>query len=208
MNTTYAYDDANQLTGLAHMLDAQILGSHQYTYDPVGNRSQAIEQMNMQDPPIQTTVTIDYIYDPLSRLKEANYSDNRYYHYTFDSVGNRLSQQSHLSSETYTYDIANRLININATTYTWDNNGNLLTNGGSTYTYDHANRMVEVSQATVSAGYVYNGLGDRVRETVNGVPTTFTLDLNSGLTQVLSDGTNSYLYGNERIAQMIGMESA
>ena len=207
-NTAYTYDNANRLTGLAHTLNAQVLGSYQYTYDPVGNRTQAIEQMNMQDPPIQTTVTTDYIYDPLSCLKEANYSDNRYYHYTYDSVGNRLSQQSHLSSETYTYDIANRLININATTYTWDNNGNLLTNGGSTYTYDHANRMVEVSQATVSAGYVYNGLGDRVRETVNGVPTTFTLDLNSGLTQVLSDGTNSYLYGNERIAQMIGMESA
>lgn len=68
--------------------------------------------------------------------------------------------------------------------------------------------MVEVGQATVTASYVYNGRGDRVRETVNGETTNFTLDLNSGLTQVLSDGTNTYLYGNERIAQMIGMESA
>jgi hypothetical protein len=31
--------------------------------------------------------------------------------------------------------------------------------------------------------------------------TTYTLDLAAGLTQVLSDGTDTYLYGNGRIAQ-------
>ena len=36
---------------------------------------------------------------------------------------------------------------------------------------------------------------------VNGVTTHFTLDLNAGLSQVLSDGTNTYLYGVGRIAQ-------
>jgi len=34
-------------------------------------------------------VTIDYVYDPLNRLTEANYSNNDYYHYTYDAVGNR-----------------------------------------------------------------------------------------------------------------------
>ncbi len=43
----------------------------------------------------------------------------------------------------------------------------------------------------------YGGLGDRHQQ--NGV--NYTLDLNAGLTQVLSDGTNTYLYGNGRIAQ-------
>ncbi len=41
------------------------------------------------------------------------------------------------------------------------------------------------------------GLGDRHQQ--NGV--NYTLDLNAGLTQVLSDGANTYLYGNGRIAQ-------
>jgi RHS repeat-associated protein len=40
-------------------------------------------------------------------------------------------------------------------------------------------------------------LGDRHQQ--NGV--NYTLDLNTGLTQVLSDGTNTYLYGNGRISQ-------
>lgn len=41
-----------------------------------------------------------------------------------------------------------------------------------------------------------------MRETVNGVTTTFTMDLNTGLTQALSDGTNHYIYGMGRIAQV------
>ena len=37
--------------------------------------------------------------------------------------------------------------------------------------------------------------------------TTYTLDLNAGLTQVLADGTNTYLYGYERIAQFSASET-
>ena len=49
---------------------------------------------------------------------------------------------------------------------------------------------------------------DRIGQTANGVTTTYSLDLNAGLTQVLSDGANIYLYGNGRIAQMNGVDSA
>jgi RHS repeat-associated protein len=48
---------------------------------------------------------------------------------------------------------------------------------------------------------VYNGLGDRLSQTVNGVTTQYTLDLNTSLTQVLADGTNTYLYGNGRVGE-------
>ncbi len=40
-----------------------------------------------------------------------------------------------------------------------------------------------------------------MRQTANGTQTRYALDLNAGLTQVLSDGTSAYLYGNGRIAQ-------
>jgi hypothetical protein len=36
---------------------------------------------------------------------------------------------------------------------------------------------------------------------MNGVPISYTLDLNAGLTQVLADGTNFYLYGVSRIGE-------
>ena len=49
--------------------------------------------------------------------------------------------------------------------------------------------------------YSYNGLGDRLSETANSQTTHYTMDLNAGLTQVLQDGTNTYLYGAGRVAQ-------
>lgn len=42
------------------------------------------------------SIAINYIYDPLYRLEEANYSTGDYYHYTYDAVGNRETQTTQL----------------------------------------------------------------------------------------------------------------
>jgi RHS repeat-associated protein len=55
--------------------------------------------------------------------------------------------------------------------------------------------------------YAYTGLGDRIRQIVNGVTTDYVLDINTGLTQVLQDGTNTYLYGINRVAQSTAEQS-
>ncbi len=85
--------------------------------------------------------------------------------------------------------------------YDWDLNGNLLSDGSNTYSYDHANRLTGVSSAQSSATFAYNGLDDRLQQTVGGVTTQYTLDINNSLSQVLADGANRYLYGMGRIAQ-------
>ncbi|MCS7001096.1 MAG: RHS repeat-associated core domain-containing protein, partial [Candidatus Kapabacteria bacterium] len=146
--------------------------------------------------------SITYSYDPLYRLRRADYSDGRYFAYTYDAVGNRLTQATLTTTTVYTYDAANRLINVNGVAYTWDANGNLLLDGVSTYTYDAANRLTSVTQGTNTYTFAYNGLNDRLRQTVNGNTTTYVLDLNAGLTQVLADGTNTYLYGHGRVGEL------
>jgi len=163
-------------------------------------------------PPPSSPVTITYTYDPLYRLTNTAYSDGTSFAYTYDAVGNRLTQTACFGAGCfpmtthYTYDAANRLITVAGTTnYLWDNNGNLLNDGTSTYAYDSANRLTSVSQNGNTYTFVYNGMGDRVRQTANGTPTTYTLDLNAGLTQVLADGANTYLYGNGRIAEYAGV---
>ena len=90
--------------------------------------------------------------------------------------------------------------------YTWDDNGNLLSDGVSTYTYTN-NKLSSITSGTQYITFQYNGLGDRVSQTVNGLTTHYTLDLNAGLTQVLADGTNTYLYGYDRIAQFSASET-
>jgi RHS repeat-associated protein len=50
-----------------------------------------------------------------------------------------------------------------------DANGNLTNDGnGKVYTYDAANRMTSITQASSVTGFVYDGLGHRVQETLNG----------------------------------------
>jgi RHS repeat-associated protein len=153
----------------------------------------------------QTDVTIDYSYDPLYRLTEADYSDGDYYHYDYDNVGNRLEQNTTikglLATTDYTYDIANRLTSAGGVAYNWDANGNLLNDGKAAYTYDSANRLAGYTSDEYAITYAYNGQGDRLQQTVNGKAITYVNDLNSSLTQVVADGANTYLYGNERLAQ-------
>jgi len=94
---------------------------------------------------------------------------------------------------------------VGSQAYQWDANGNLLNDGVSTYAYDSANRLITATQGANVYAFAYNGQGDRLRQTVNGTPTTYTLDLNAGLTQVLVDSTNTitntYLYGTTRIGE-------
>ena len=156
-------------------------------------------------------VTIDYTYDPLNRLTAADYPNGKYFHCTYDAVGDRLSQESQVNglpaSLEYTYDIANRLTAVGSVAYTWDSNGNLMNDGVNDYTYDYANRLTVVSGGQTAASYAYDGLGNRLQQTVNSNTITYVNDLNAGLTQVLSDGTNTYTYGLERISQVGSTET-
>lgn len=89
--------------------------------------------------------------------------------------------------------------------YAWDNNGNLLNDGVNSYNYDAANRLSTATVGGTGYTYAYSGAGDRLNQTSGGTTTQYVLDLNAGLTQVLGDGTNGYLYGNGRIAQYNGL---
>jgi RHS repeat-associated protein len=146
-------------------------------------------------------VTIDYDYDPLSRLTGAIYSSGEVYTYTYDKVGNRSSQISPEFNTSYEYDNANRLIQVDGIDYTWDDNGNLLSDGVYTYTYDYENRLIAVSDQQSAFSFAYNGLGDRYQQTADGETVTYTLYIVSDLSQVLMDGNNTYLYCLGRIAQ-------
>src|ERR1700694_2369072 len=66
--------------------------------------------------------------------------------YTYDAVGNRLSS---LGVSPYNVNVSNQLTSIPGTTYTYDNNGNTLTEtvGSNTtsYSWDFENRLTSVT---------------------------------------------------------------
>ncbi len=159
-----------------------------------------------------TQTAITYTYDSLYRLTDAVYSTGFEFHYTYDAVGNRLTQTTcapgvPCGTTNYRYDDANRLIAVDGVAYTWDDNGNLLNDGTSTYGYDTQNRLTTLTQGGHTYGFGYNGNGDRLTQSVDGAVTRYTLDLEAGLTQVLSDGSYAYLYGMDRLAQVSATET-
>ena len=187
--STYSYDDTRRLTGLSHVQGGRTYAFCGYTYDPVGNRLTASKMVRQRSGGVSKSIGCSY--DPPYRLTAADYNGGTtYFHYTYDAVCNRQTEVTQSGTTTYGYDIANRLTSVDSQALTWDNNGNLLSDGVSTYTYDHANRLAAGAKGSDTYAFDYNGLGDRLRQTVNGTPTNYTLDLVAGLTQVLSDGSN------------------
>jgi len=153
-----------------------------------------------------------FTYDALNRLISA---EGRYgsISYTYDEVGNRLTQTVNGDTENYTYlPGTNKLDHItgdNPTSFAYDANGNSTGIGNKTLIYNQNNRLIRVEEDNLALGeYTYNGLGQRVTKTVDGVTTIFHYDLNGKLiAESLSDGTMTaeYLYmGKIRIAKMDG----
>jgi hypothetical protein len=58
----------------------------------------------------ESMTTITYTYDVLYRLTGADYDDGRFFHYSYDATGNRLTEETRLGTTPYSYDHANRLV--------------------------------------------------------------------------------------------------
>jgi RHS repeat-associated protein len=85
-----------------------------------------------------------------------------------------------------------------ATAPTYDDNGNLLTDGtygNRTFTYDALGRLTGVTGDGVGATYTLDGAGNRWAETINSVTTSVDLDLAAAYPTILADGTRLYLPG-------------
>ena len=162
---------------------------------------------------VTTTYTgqsIQYTYDALSRLQQANYdSGDRIYNFDYDLAGNRLAELLSGTGVTPTnryfgYNAANQLIAEGDTldgnnevipdyTYAYDANGNLLNKQDTTpttletYTWDRANRLLT---APGSTSYQYDGIGNRIQQTVSSVVTDYLLDTQPGLAVVLRQTTS------------------
>jgi RHS repeat-associated protein len=149
-----------------------------------------------------------FTYDVLNRLITANGSYGTI-SYTYDDVGDRITKVTNDDTETYTYFAGtNRLQEVTGpVNFSYDANGNTIGIGNKVLTYNHNNRLVRVEEnSTILGEYVYNGLGQRVIKTVNGVTTIFLYDFDGNLiAESQADGiiTYEYLYmGKSRLARV------
>jgi RHS repeat-associated protein len=195
--TSYAYNNLNRLTTLSVANGQTNLASYAYTLGASGNRTSVTEASGR---------TVNYAYDDLYRLTSetiANSANNGQISYQFDAVGNRLQRNSNVNlvtNQNSSYDANDRI-----TSDVFDNNGSTKISNGKTYNYDFENHLTSTSDGVT---VVYDGDGNRVSKTVNGLTTKYLVDTNNltGYAQVveeLQNGgvTKQYTYGLDLISQ-------
>ena len=214
LRTEYAYDRKHRLTNLIKKTAAgAMLLAMQYTVDASGMRTAVTEQDTLG-----TSRTVEWSYDATKRLtREAidhrDTDKDRISAWTYDDVGNRLTQTvtigaSTTESTTYVYDANDRLLSesktggsqAGATAYTYDANGNTRSKtgpgGATTYRYDDANRLIEAVMPEGTSSYVYTADGLRVRQThtpLGGTATTtwYVQDMAYPYAQVVEEYTST-----------------
>jgi RHS repeat-associated protein len=167
----YSYDARDRLTALATTVDAAPVASFAYVLDAVGRRAQVTEA--------DGTVR-QYGYDSLDRLTAEQVTGALSYAKTFsyDSVGNRLTQtgagaaagaDGGTATVSYAYDTRDRLLTENATTYTYDANGNIIAKSGeASYQWDFDSRLAQATMAgsNVVVSHGYDADGNRTQTSV------------------------------------------
>jgi RHS repeat-associated protein len=118
----------------------------------------------------------DYGYDDLYRLTAVVVGGVTQQSWTYDKVGNRLTQISGGVTTNYTYNNANRLLTVNGAAVTHDANGNLTAYGTDSYGWDVRGRLRTLTRSGASYAFGYNADGLRTSKTVNGTATSFLLD--------------------------------
>jgi RHS repeat-associated protein len=187
----YAYNDADQMTEVKMKKSTETIGSLVYTRDSDGQ----LKKTTSKDLP-GTEVT-ENTYDENNRLTKYGSTE-----YKYDAANNPTTE----GSSTNTYNEGDELEKGTGETNTYDELGERTktkpaTGPSTTYGYDQAGELTSVERpkegetSEIKDTYGYDGNGLRASQTISGTTTYLVWDMTEGLPLLLSDGTNSYIYG-------------
>ncbi|HEY2973223.1 MAG TPA: RHS repeat-associated core domain-containing protein, partial [Pyrinomonadaceae bacterium] len=185
------YDGLSRMTALTHMAAPTTLIDNQYSYNDANNITSWTNASGNHT----------YGYDLVDRLASATNSAQPNENYAYDGVGNRTA--SHLSAS-YSYQPFNKLASTAAATYTYDNNGNVISrtdgSGTTTFGYNEENRLTQVTLPTdLTVNYKYDAFGRRIQRTATtGANERYVYDSADVLLDLNADGSvaTTYLSGS------------
>jgi len=203
--TDRAYDRAGRLADLNSHNDAGTVARYQLNRDAVGN-------------PTGITTTrgtasqhVAYTYDVFDRLTAAcvgadcGAASTGTIAYSYDEVGNRLSQtlsgSAGNSQTTYAYDSASQLTGSTVTTpggttsatYLYDRMGNVVQAGPDTFSYNLDHTVASATVGGSATAYAYDGQGIQISATTAGAAQTRTwqTDVNNALPQLATESVTT-----------------
>jgi RHS repeat-associated protein len=207
LTTTNTYDPTKiyRLTDKVTTNGTTNLQDISYTYDPVGNITQIVD-----DSDIGSAKTATYDYDDLNRLTSAaitnaasggNYSRT----YSYNQIGN-ITSKSDQGSYTYggasgsSYANPHAVTSLAGVAYAYDHNGNLTSVGSSTTnSWDYNNRLEQTVVGTTTTSYAYDYTGDRVEKTSGSTPTIYPFNFY----EVAGATTTKHIYADDMLLATI-----
>ena len=204
--TTYTYETASD-GGQTGRVKTVKNGSHSenYTYDIWGNVTKVTENSS------QTGKA--YAYDAQGQLiREYDPDKKVWLGYKYDAGGNLTEVRSYPAAEggspegegtvikKFAYGTAWKdqlaAMTVEGTTrkFTYDANGNLLSDGKYTYSWTKGSLLAKVTGDSLEATYTYDASGIRTSKTVNGVKTEYLTAGGSILAEKKNGKWQQYLY--------------
>ena len=175
--TGYAYNADGNVTAVTnHDAQGNVASFEDYTYNANGQVTEEITNNG----------TWAYGYDAESQLTSANFVSsnatlqNQSIQYTYDAVGNRLSETVNGVTTTYTTNAQAEYTQIGDTSYAYDADGNLTSetgsNGTTIFAYNQNNQLISEISPQGTIGFEYDALGNVVAETQNGTLASYVND--------------------------------
>lgn len=195
---TRSYDRAGRLNEVKTQKGATVLADIAWTRDPAGN---PLAETRTGTSPVSKSFT----YDNMDRLTGVCFQagscpgvSDPFIRWTYDGVGNRLTEQRPTGTTSYTYDQMDRMLTAGSVANTYDRNGNQLSAGTRTFTWDLANRLKTTAASGTTTTYSYDGDGKRLQASTgngNNAKTNYAWDANNPLPMLVREasGNNSLL---------------
>ena len=204
--TTYTYETASD-GGQTGRVKTVKNGSHSenYTYDTWGNVTKVTENSSQSGKA--------YAYDAQGQLiREYDPDKKVWLGYKYDAGGNMTEVRSYPAAENgdpegegtvikkFAYGSAWKdqltAMTVEGTTrnFTYDANGNLLSDGKYTYSWTKGSLLAKVTGDSLEAAYTYDASGIRTSKTVNGVKTEYLTAGGSILAEKKNGKWQQYLY--------------
>jgi RHS repeat-associated protein len=187
----YTYNDADQMTEVKIDKSTEVLASLIYTRDSDGQVKQTTSKGL---PGAETT---ENTYDENNHLTKAGSTE-----YKYDPANNPTTE----GSSTNTFNEDDELEKSTGVSYTYDELGERTKSTpekkpATTYGYDQAGNLISAERPKegetfeIKDTYAYNGEKLRTSQTISGTTSYYAWDMAEELPVILSDGTNSYIYG-------------
>jgi RHS repeat-associated protein len=192
---SYAYNDADQMTEAKMDKSTEVLASLVYTRDSDG---QVKKTTAKKLPGSEVT---ENTYDENNRLTKYGSTE-----YKYDAGNNPTTE----GSSTNSFNEGDQLEKGTGVKYSYDELGERTKTTpekgpATTYGYDQASNLTSVERpkegetTEIKDTYTYNGENLRTSQTIAGTTSYLAWDTTEELPMILTDGTNSYIYGPDAL---------